>query len=116
MVPYSFYTGDYFGDSLTELDFMRLCRRAEAQLDHYKRIYTVVGDTRAESMAVCAMADALYYFETATNGGIVTSSSVGSVSSSQQAIDISLKAQAEELYRCARLYLTIYRGRRKCYV
>ena len=67
-------------------------------------------------MAVCAMADALYYFETAANGGAVTSSSIGSVSSSQQApeVDVSAKAQNRELYRCASLYLDIYRGCGQC--
>ena len=63
-------------------------------------------------MAICAMADAMFYFEQAQNGGIITSSSVGSVSSSSSAsaVDISPKAQAGELYRCAKQYLDIYRG------
>jgi hypothetical protein len=58
------------------------------------------------------MADAMYYFETAANGGLVTSSSIGSVSSSRKVdtVDTSPRAQARELYRCASLYLDIYRG------
>ena len=107
---YAFYTSDYRGDSIPEDDFERICRRATAQLMQYKRMYSVVGDEHAEKMAICAIADAMYYYETASNGGMVTSSAVGSVSSSQQAVDISPKAQASELYRCARMYLTIYRG------
>ena len=114
MLNYQFYIADYRGDSLSEDDFSRLCRRASEQLARYKRLYSVMGTQHDEDMAVCAMADALYYYETAANGGIVTSSSVGSVSSSQQAADISAKAQAAELYRCALTYLSIYRGAVPC--
>ena len=62
-------------------------------------------------MAMCAMIDALYYFQTAGSAG--ASVSVGSVSSSvgQGAQpDCTPKAQAAELLRCARLYLDVYRG------
>jgi hypothetical protein len=77
----------------------------------------VTGDAHKENMAMCAMAEALRYFETAANGGIVSSSSVGSVSSSVQTgtlPDISAKGQAAELYRCACLFLDIYRGAEGC--
>lgn len=117
MVDYAFYTGQYLGDSIPAADFPRLARDAGAKLAEYKRWYTVTGDATAEDMAVCAMADALYYFEVAVNGGIVTSASVGSVSSSSQSAglpDTSPKAQAAELYRCACQYLDIYRGANTC--
>lgn len=113
MAEYAFYSGTYLGTSIAESEFPRLAKRAASQLVRYKRIYTITGDEEAENMAVCAMADALYYFETAANGGLVASASVGSVSSSaaSNAVpDLSDKAQAAELYRCARLYLDIYRG------
>lgn len=112
MPDYSFYTGEYLGNSVPVGDFSRIAKRASDQLARYKRIYTVIGDEKAQRMAVCAMMDALYYFEIAANGGIVTSSSIGSVSSSAQvqAVDLSAKAQSKELYRCACLYLDIYRG------
>lgn len=113
MADYAFYTETYLGGSIPEADFPRLAMRAGEQLDRYKRIYAVtVPETHSEDMAICAMADALYYFETAQNGGLVTSSAIGSVSSSQQiqGVDISQKAQSKELYRCACLYLDIYRG------
>ena len=65
-------------------------------------------------MAVCAMADAMYGFDLIANGeGGVQSASIGSVSTSygsQQAVDISPAAQSRELYKCASLYLNIYRG------
>ncbi len=113
MADYTFYTGTYLGGSIPEADFPRLVKRAGEQLARYKRIYTVVApDESSEDMAICAMADALYYFEEAQNGELVSGSSVGSVSTSYQAgaVDISPKAQNRELYRCACLYLDIYRG------
>ena len=68
-----------------------------------------------EAMAVCAMADALAYFAAAQNGaGVVASASIGSVSVSYagaaNAVDLSPKGQAKELYRSASLYLDFYRG------
>ncbi|MEM5769158.1 MAG: hypothetical protein AAGU32_12835 [Bacillota bacterium] len=113
MADYAFYTGTYLGGSIPEADFPRLAQRAQEQLARYKRIYTVTSPgANSEDMAVCAMADALYYYEMAQNGGLVTSSAIGSVSSSQktEGVDISPKAQSKELYRCACLYLDIYRG------
>lgn len=113
MADYAFYTGTYLGGSIPEADFPRLAKRAEEQLDRYKRIYTVTApEADSEDMATCAMADALYYFELVQNGGLVASSAIGSVSSSQkvEGVDITPKAQSKELYRCACLYLDIYRG------
>lgn len=108
MANYLFYTGTYLGDSIPEAEFPRLAARAQAQLARYERIYRVTGDQTARDNAVCAMADALYYFETSATEA--TSSSIGSVSSSRTAVDCSPKAQSRELYRCAALYLDIYRG------
>lgn len=112
MADYSFYSGTYLGNSIPAAEFPRLALRAEAQLDRYKRQYRVEGNTEQQTMAVCAMADALYYYEVAANGGLTSSWSVGSVSSSQATAppDISPKAQSAELYRCAKQHLTIYRG------
>lgn len=113
MADYAFYTAVYMGGSIPETDFPRLAQRAGEQLSRYKRIYRVTApEADSENMAVCAMADALYYYELAQNGGLVTSSAIGSVSSSQktEGVDISAKAQSKELYRCAFLYLDIYRG------
>lgn len=116
MVDYLFYATTYSGDSIAEVDFPRLAKRAGEQLARYKRIYTVTApDEAAESMAICAMADALAYYEAAQNGdsGAVNSASIGSVSVSyagNAAVDVSQAAQERELYRCARQYLDIYRG------
>lgn len=110
MADYAFYTDTYLGGSILEADFPRLTKRAGEQLARYKRLYTVTApEVDSEDMAVCAMADALYYFETAQNAP--QSASIGSVSSSRgSTVDVSPRAQAAELYRCARLYLDIYRG------
>lgn len=114
MVDYPFYVDRYCGGGAIPFEeFARIAARAQAQLDRYKRIYTVTApDADSEGMAVCAMADALYYYETAQSGELVTSASIGSVSSNRQApqIDLSPKAQSAELYRCACLYLDICRG------
>lgn len=113
MVLYSFYTDTFFGKSIPEDDWDELEKRAEDRLAKFKRLYTVTApDNNAEAMAVCAMADALYYFDAVNNGEIVNSSSIGSVSSSGGgvSIDTTPAGQARELYRCAQEYLDIYRG------
>lgn len=114
MADYVFYTATYLGNSIPESDFPAMAARAGEQLAKYDRVYQVQGSQEDRDMAVCAMADVLYYYETAENGGLVTSSSVGSVSSSVQfpALDFSRKAKSAELYRCASRYLSIYRGLR----
>ena len=63
------------------------------------------------------MAEALHGFDLIANGeaGPVQSASIGSASASyggvgSQAVDVSPAGQARELYRCACLYLDIYRG------
>ena len=116
MPDYTYYIGEYLGDSIPDEDFFRLKKRAEEQLAIYKRMYTVTApDENAEAMAICAIADALYYFEMVQNGidGAVSSASIGSVAVSyagNSAVDVSQKAQERELYNCARRYLDIYRG------
>lgn len=117
MADYEFYASVYMGDSIPENEFPRLAKRAGEQLSRYKRIYTVTApEQTSEDMAICAMADALAYYEAAQNGtgGPVSAASIGSVSvsysGSANAADTSQAAQARELYRCAKLYLDIYRG------
>lgn len=116
MPDYSFYITEYMGDSIPEEHFGRLSKRAKDQISKYKRMYTVTApEETSEGCAVCAMADALYYFECAQNGecGPVSSASIGSVSvsySGGSVADVSPRAQESELFRCACLYLDIYRG------
>lgn len=118
MVEYEFYKTAYPGGSIPEADWPLYRTRAAAQLARYKRIYEVTEpEPDAERKAVCAMAEALYSFDLIANGegGPVQSASIGSVSASYggtsgQTVDISAQGQATELYRCACLYLDIYRG------
>ena len=117
MIEFSTYRGVYRGSSIPESDWPLFSAIAEDQLARYKRVYTVTAPSEnAEAMAICAMADALAYFAAAQNGagGAVASASIGSVSVSYagaaSAVDLSPKAQAKELYRCASQYLEIYRG------
>lgn len=114
MADYAFYAGTYLGDSIPQADFPRMALRASEKLAQFKRIYTVTDiNANSEDMAICSMADAMYYFETAQN--TPQSSSIGSVSSSQvTSVDISVSAQEKELLRCSMLYLDIYRGVGSC--
>lgn len=116
MVDFNFYRDTYLGSSITKSEWNVFAARAQDQLNKYKRIYTVTApEENSEAMAVCAMAEALAYFTAAQNGmGAVASASIGSVSvsygNSATSVDLSPKAQAKELYRCATQYLEIYRG------
>ena len=118
MTSYDFYRDTYRGGSIPPEEWPGCEARAAAQLARYKRIYRVdTSRPRSADMAVCAMAEALYSFDLLASGegGPVQSASIGSVSASYgsagaQSLDLSPKGQAKELYRCASLYLDIYRG------
>lgn len=119
MTDYAFYTDSYHGSSIPSEEWPAYSIRAEDQIARYKRIYTVTVPEElpdGESLAVCAIADTLYGFDLLASGeaGPVQSAAIGSVSVSYgaaaQAIDLSPKGQAQELYRCACRYLDIYRG------
>ena len=120
MVAYEFYANTYRGGSISDADWPRYESRAAAQLARYKRIYTVTvpkDSADAESMAICAMAEQMQGFDLIANGegGAIQSASIGSVSTSYggsgaDAVDVTPSGQAKALYRCACLYLDIYRG------
>lgn len=118
MVNYDFYKGCYSGGNIQPNEWPSCENRAAAQLEFFKRAYTVTApDKDAEAMAICAMADALYMFDQIDSGtgGPVQSATIGSVSvrygsSSATSIDASPSGRKRELYRCASLYLDIYRG------
>ena len=119
MELYDFYKNTYCGTAIGEEDLPELLQRAADQLESYKRDFTVTGTKEMEQMALCAMAEAISYFDAAQNGqGGLRYASVGTVSVSGKGIysqvDISPKAQERELYRTASLYLTIYRGTSQC--
>ena len=112
---YRFYVETYGGSALNEAELREVSKRAQEQLAFYDRCYRVTGDDTARKMAVCAMADAIAYFQAAQNGeGGLRYAKVGTTSVSGKgiysAVDISPKAQERELYRIASRYLDIYRG------
>ena len=116
---YDFYQNIYCGTAMEAEAFPEMLARAEDKLAHFERIYRVSGDETMRKMALCAMAEAISYFDAAQNGqGGLRYASVGTVSVSGRGIysqvDISPKAQEQELYRAASLYLTIYRGTSRC--
>ena len=118
MADYDFYLNSYHGSGIPESEWSQYQARAADQLGRYKRIYAVTAPgPDSEAMALCAMAEALYGFDLLANGegGPLERASIGSVSVSYKsaaapARDISLRGQARALYRCASLYLDIYRG------
>lgn len=120
MPDYDFYLRVYQGGSIPREEWPYCEARAADHLARYRRIYSVtVPDDLpdGESMAVCAMAEALYGFDLllSGDGGPVQSASIGSVSvnyggAAAQSTDLSPNGQERELYRCASRYVDIYRG------
>ena len=115
LLMYDFYKETYLGTALTQEEFPEALARAQEQLSYYDRCYQVSGDDRARKLALCALADAIVFFQAAQNGeGGLRYAKVGAVSVSGKgiysAVDISPKAQERELYRIASRYLDIYRG------
>ena len=105
MVHYGFYTDQYLGSVIPENEFDQAVQRAKDALERIKRIYRVTssGDV-SESMALCAMAEAVYAASRRTAG--VSAASVGKVSV-QYGKTESLDRQ---LLRKAAIYLDIKRG------
>lgn len=107
MVDFEFYRNGYLGSIIPEKQFSAVAGRAEAELKRLQRCYRVSSSgSDSENMAICAMAEAL--FRAQGRQGISTAS-VGSVSVRYQDTDPE-KALRRELYRCAGIYLDIYRG------
>lgn len=115
MVDYEFYAVIYRGKLISFDDWTAAEREASAQLERYKRKYTVsepAGTVDAEKMAICAMAEAMVYHAQAENGALA-SAAIGGVSvsyASASAADHSRQRQAKDTYQAACLYLDIYRG------
>ena len=112
---FRFYRQQFGGTALEEEAFLEAAARAEDVLRSYERSYRVTGSEEARAKAICAMAEVIAYFDAAQNGeGGLRYAKVGTMSVSGKgiysAIDISPKAQEQELYRTACPYLDIYRG------
>ena len=109
----TFYKEVYGGTMEQPGEYLRRAEDVLRRYEHYYILSEFVENGR--KLAVCAMAEAIAYFETAQNGrGGMRFASVGTVSVSGKgvysAVDISPAAQERELYRCATTYLDIYRG------
>lgn len=103
-VAYSYYTGQYHGSAVAEGEWDHAALLASARLDQIKALATVTpfGDEdECESMAICAMAEALQAWQeaSATDGsGGARSESIGSVSVSYAtAQELMPKGLAHEL-------------------
>ena len=112
---FKFYRQAYGGTALQEEVFLEAAARAIDVLRSYERAYRVTGSQEEKAKAICAMAEAIAYFDAAQNGeGGLRYAKVGSVSVSGKGIysqvDISPKAQEKELYRTASRYLEICRA------
>lgn len=114
MPGYEFYCTKFYGCSIPEEDFCTYASRANAEINRLEKRYTVKCTDDERKLAVCAVADVLYYFDNALSGAAVKSATIGSVSESGADIDTSVKAQKKEIYNAASLYLEIYRGVKSC--
>ena len=77
--------------------------------------YGDVGGSAGQSLGIHLTGEKAGLWRDFANGegGAVQSASIGSVSvsyGSGNSVDVSAKGQSRELYRCACLYLDIYRG------
>lgn len=106
MVDYDFYCNEYLGSLISPKAFPEMARQAEDALAALKRKYRVSSSGEAsEKLALCSMAEAVYR---AKRRGAVSAATVGSVSVRYN--DGAEKDLFQELYRCASIYLDIYRG------
>ena len=131
---FPFPDGTVYGDGATGHRVLldKYCKKANAKLEQYKRIYTVSvpadpavkandlgsdfgAELKPEEAAICAMIEAMMIHDAAKEAAVnrVSTASIGSVSVSygnSSGVDVSEKALEKELFRCASRYLDIYRG------
>jgi hypothetical protein len=99
----------YGGCEIPESSLYRLYQRATEQLALYERTYTVTEQTEdGHNYAICAMMETMYRFQTAADNP--QSLTLGSVSTTNQAVDTSPEALSKALYHAALRYLSFYRG------
>ena len=114
MVEFAFYRDVYGGDSVQEGEFRAYARDASAHLERYKRVYRVTDTAEnSEQMALCAMIDAPVLFRLGAKrrcGSQRERWQREQQPGAGRAAGSNPAAQNRELYRCAQLYLDIYRG------
>ena len=105
MLDYDFYVNSYLGSTIPEKAFERVSARAKDALNRIRRQYKVAeADGVSEKMALCAMAETIYSYESRKAG--VSAATVGGVSVRYEHSG-SLQKQ---LLSKAKIYLDIYRG------
>ena len=104
MVDFSFYTDCYMGSAIPGNVFSGVAAQAQYYLDGFKATFRVVSSgEEAEKMALCAMAETLWY----RRDSGVSSASVGSV---RVQYGNDRPTLLRELFEKAAIYLDIYRG------
>ncbi len=109
MIDYEFYVGTYLGNEIPESAFPGAMVRATQALQKIRRQYRVkCSEAISESMALCAMAEAIYSYH--SHKSRISSAAVGNVSVRYEK-ESSLSCQ---LLQKAKIYLDIYRGVSPC--
>ncbi len=109
MVSYEFYTDSYLGSAIPESAFSGVAARAGAALARMKRMYEVRSASETvEKLALCAMAEAVYAYDSRKPEVLQATMGEMSVRYSDPAAEKSSLFRA--LYGRACIYLDIYRG------
>ena len=104
MVEHEFYVNCYMGSAIPGNAFSGMAAQAQYYLDRFKETFRVVSSgEEAEKMALCAMAETLWY----RRDSGVSSASVGSV---RVQYGNNRPSLLRELFEKASIYLDIYRG------
>ena len=105
MIDYEFYVNSYLGAVIPEKSFPGAAVRAAEALGRLRRQYTIKEtDSMSVKMALCAMAETVYSYESRKAG--VSMATVGGVSVRYE----KSSSLSRQLLEKARIYLDIYRG------
>lgn len=105
MIDYDFYVNSYLGSLIPEKAFPAMAIRAAQALGRLRRQYRVAQtDEMSVNMALCAMAETVYSYESRKAG--VSMATVGGVSVRYE----KSGSLSHQLLEKARIYLDIYRG------
>ena len=107
MIDYDFYVNSYLGTAIPEKSFPGAAVQAAMWLGRLRRQYRIADtDEMSVKMALCAMAETVYSFESRKAG--VSMASVGGVS-----VRYEKNSLSRALLEKAGIYLDIYRGATK---
>lgn len=108
MADYDFYVNQYLGSSLSEKEFASCMAQAVRELERIRRLCRVEGGEQAEKLALCAMAETISQHRKRRSG--ISSARTGSVSVHYHREPEADQSLQRKLYRCAGIYLELYRG------